>query len=86
MIECLEKELKPRVVILFGSVRKGTYHEKSDIDIFVQAKKKKIDLAHFEKKLKHRIELFFEENPRQLSKGLLQNIYNGIVLSGELEL
>lgn len=86
LIEHLEKELNPKAIILFGSVRKGTYHENSDIDLFVQAKKKKVELASFENKLKHKISLFFDENPNQLSKGLLQNIYNGIVLVGELEL
>ncbi|HII15546.1 MAG TPA: hypothetical protein HA362_04505 [Nanoarchaeota archaeon] len=86
LIGHLEKELEPKAIVLFGSVRKGTYHEKSDIDIFVQAKKRKMDLPYYEKKLKHRISLFFEESPQQLSRGLLQNIYNGIVLSGELEL
>lgn len=86
LIPFLEKELKPKVLILFGSIQKGTYHEKSDVDIFVQAKQKKIDLSKFEKKLKHKIVLFFEEDPKNLTKGLLQNIYNGYVLSGQLEL
>lgn len=86
LIPFLEKELNPKVIVLFGSIQKGTYHEKSDIDIFVQAKQKKLNLTRFENLFKRKITLFFEENPRSLTKGLLQNIYNGYVLSGQLEL
>lgn len=86
LIPFLEKELKPQVIVLFGSVQKGTYHEKSDIDIFVQAKQMKLNLSKFEKKLKRKIVLFFEEDPKSLTKGLLQNIYNGYMLSGQLKL
>lgn len=85
-IDFLEGELKPKVIILFGSIRKGTYHDKSDIDIFIQADRKKLDLSKFERKLGYKIQLLFEKDLSTLSKGLLQNIYNGIVISGELEL
>ena len=86
LIPFLGEKLNPKGLVLFGSIQKGTYHEKSDIDIFVQAKQKKINLSKFENKLKRKIVLFFEENPKTLTKGLLQNIYNGYVLSGKLEL
>lgn len=86
MIERLEKELSPKVMVLYGSMRKGTYHPKSDIDIFVQAKYKLVGLYDIEMKLGHKIHLLFEEDLKNLSKGLLQNIYNGIVISGELEI
>ena len=71
--------------MLFGSVQKGTYHQESDVDIFVQTKYKNIDIYSFNKKLGHPIQLFFEENLSALSAGLLENIYNGLVLSGKLE-
>lgn len=86
IIEDLEKELNPKVMVLYGSIRKGTYHPKSDIDIFVQAKYKSLDLYEFEQKFGHKVHLLFEEDLKNLSKGLLQNIYNGIVISGVLEL
>lgn len=86
IIDYLEKEINPKVMVVYGSIRKGTYHPKSDIDIFVQAKYKLVGLYNFEKKLGHKVHLLFEEDISKLSKGLLQNIYNGIVLSRELEI
>ncbi|MEK6960389.1 MAG: nucleotidyltransferase domain-containing protein [Nanoarchaeota archaeon] len=86
LIEHLEKNLGPKAIVLFGSVKKGTYHEKSDIDMFIQAKQKRMDLSRFESKVGHKINLFFDENPKSLTPGLLQNIYNGEVLSGNLDL
>ena len=86
LIEYLEKNLTSKTIVLFGSVKKGTYHEKSDIDIFIQASSKRIDLSRFEARLGHKISLFFDENPKKLTPGLLQNIYNGEVLSGNLDL
>lgn len=85
LIAFLEKKLHPRAIVLFGSVAKGTYHEKSDIDIFIYGKHSGIDLAKYEQKLKHKIRLLFEEDLKQLSPGLLENVYNGEVLSGKLE-
>ncbi len=86
IIDYLEKELTPKTMVIYGSIRKGTYHPKSDIDLFVHAKYKRVDLYSFEKKLGHKVHLLFEGDISTLSKGLLQNIYNGIVISGELEL
>ncbi|MEK6864072.1 MAG: nucleotidyltransferase domain-containing protein [Nanoarchaeota archaeon] len=86
IIDYLEKEINPKVMIVYGSIRKGVYHPKSDIDIFVQAKYKLVGLYDFEMKLGHKVHLLFEEDLKNLSKGLLQNIYNGIVISGELEI
>ncbi len=33
----LEENLNPKAIVLFGSIRKGTYHERSDIDLFIQS-------------------------------------------------
>lgn len=85
LIEFLEKQLSPKVIVLFGSVRKGTYHSESDVDLFVQTSYKRIDLSSFTKKMGHPIQLLCEENLHSLSKGLLTNIYNGLVLAGKLE-
>lgn len=86
LVTHLEGQLSPNVIVLFGSVRKGTYHEQSDIDIFVQTSYKRVDLSRFEKVLGHPIRLLFEKDMKNLSAGLLENIYNGEVLSGKLEL
>ena len=85
LIEYLEEKIHPELIILFGSMQKGTYYRGSDIDLFIKADKIKIDLSKFEKKLGHKINLFFEKDFKKLSKGLLQNIYNGHVFSGNIE-
>ncbi len=73
------------MIILFGSIQKGTYHKESNIDLFVQSDYKKLDLKKFNMKLGHKISVFFEKYLKKLSKDLLENIYNGTVLSRELE-
>lgn len=85
VIEYLEKKISPKAIVLFGSVRDGVYHKKSDVDIFVQTDYKRLDLSKFDQKIGHNLNLFFEKNPKNLSRGLLHNIYNGLVLAGELE-
>lgn len=86
LIDLLEKELKPKVIVLFGSVQKGTYTKDSDVDLFIQHEEKHIDLSSFEKKLKHKIQLFFSKDLSKISEGLRNNIINGYTLSGGLEL
>ena len=86
LLSFLEETLKPKAMVLFGSMQKGTYHKKSDIDIFIQEKETKIDVSVFEKKLKHEIQLFFEEDLNNLTEGLRNNIISGNTLSGGLRL
>ena len=86
VIEYLEHQFSPKVIVLFGSIRKGTYHHQSDVDIFIQAPYKQIDSSKFSKKIGYPIELFCEADLNNLSKGLLTNIYNGLVLAGKLEI
>lgn len=91
VLSCIEIELKPEAIVLFGSVAKGEYSPKSDIDIFVISEiKKKINLEKFEIKLGRKIQLFIYtykefESMKSRNKELLNNILNGIVLSGHLE-
>jgi len=84
LIDYLERELHPKALVLFGSVQKGTYMEKSDVDIFVQGKEHKIDLHNFEKLIGHEINLFYEEDLKNLSEGLRNNILRGNRLTGRL--
>ncbi len=86
LIDYLEDSLHPKCIILFGSARKGEYVKGSDIDIFVQTNRKDVNLTKLNKILKHKINLFFEENINKLSKELFNNIINGIKLSGYLKL
>ena len=85
LVDFLENKLQPTSIVLFGSVPRGVYHAESDIDLFIQTSYVRLDLSKFEKFLGHKIQILFEENLNSLSKGLLENIYNGEVLSGRLE-
>ena len=85
LIEFLEKNISPKAIVLFGSVQKGTYHSESDIDLFINANYRHLNLRNFEKKIGHSIQLLFESDLHNFNTGLLTNIYNGFVLSGKLE-
>jgi len=85
LIEYLEEKINPELIVLFGSIQKGTYRKESDIDLFIKSDERKVDLSTFEKKLGHKITLFFEKDFKKLSTGLLSNIINGYVLSGTIE-
>ena len=76
----------PKSIVLFGSFSKGEDIESSDIDIFVEAEEMEIDLTKFEKKLSRKINLYFDENLKKLGKNLKENIINGIVLGGVIEI
>ncbi|MBI2109607.1 nucleotidyltransferase domain-containing protein [Candidatus Woesearchaeota archaeon] len=82
IIKELEAKFTPDVILLFGSYAKGEDTENSDIDIFLLAKEKKLDLSKYEKQLNRRFQLFFSENINNLPRELQNNILNGIILSG----
>lgn len=72
-------------IILFGSYSRGEDIEKSDIDIAILDKEKKLELEKFEKKLNRTINVEFI-NFKKASLELKENLVNGIVLSGTLSL
>ena len=74
------KEHYPKSVILFGSYDKGEDIETSDIDIFVDSKKFKLNQERFEKYLKRKIHLVFKD---EADKSLSDSISQGAVLFGE---
>jgi predicted nucleotidyltransferase len=82
LLDYLNDRCMPDVMILFGSASKGEDIKTSDIDIYLQCGEKKIDLAGYEKKLKRKINLFFEKNFNRLSDELKNNIINGDKLRG----
>lgn len=84
LLEDIEK-IYPDCIVLFGSSAHGEDTEKSDVDIFVQAKEGKIHTAKFEKFLKRKVAILFEPEIRKLQKELINNLANGIVLSGYLK-
>lgn len=85
-IDVLVKELNPSCIILFGGVRKGESNKDSDIDLFVETSaKKELNLASFEKKLKHPLQLFVHKDIHELPPKLFNNIINGIKLYGSFK-
>ena len=93
LIDFLVEEYNhPESIILFGSYAKGENNQNSDIDLAVLTpNKKETNLSKFEKKLKHNIQLFtFSKedilNLNKKNKELLNNIINGIIIYGFLEI
>ena len=79
LTECL-KEHYPKSIILFGSYDRGEDIETSDIDLFVDSKKIKINTEKFEKYLKRNIHIVFKE---EAEKSLMGSINQGTILFGE---
>lgn len=75
----------PETIILFGSASKGEDLITSDIDLFIQCEKTKINLEEYEQKLKRKINLFFSLKFDKLSNELKNNIVNGYILQGYLK-
>ncbi len=75
-------------IILFGSYSKGEDTEKSDIDIaIIGASEKEKNLDKFEKFLEKEIIINFYKSFKEIKdNNLKNNILNGIVLSGSIEL
>src|SRR4030042_67441 len=85
LISILDEELKPNCIVLFGSGSRGEDTELSDIDLFVQAEEKEIELGKYEKMLNREIKLFFEPQISALSKELMNNIINGQIIYGYMK-
>ena len=86
LIDFLYNKLRPNAIVLFGSVQKGTYVQKSDIDIFIQSKEEDIDVSYYKRKIGHDIQLFFEEDLNELTEGLRNNIVSGYTVVGRLRI
>ena len=91
-IEYLIKEFNyPKAIVLFGSFSKAEDIPSSDIDLMIVSPlKKEVELEKFEKKLNHEIHLlvYSEKKIKEMcktNKELLNNMINGIVIYGLLE-
>ncbi|MBU0894936.1 MAG: nucleotidyltransferase domain-containing protein [Nanoarchaeota archaeon] len=90
----LEESFPGTTIILFGSYSRGddvwansTEENRSDIDIaIIGTKGKDIKLADFNKKLERTIIINFYLSFKKIHKHLRDNILNGIVLSGSVDL
>jgi len=86
LINHLKDKYDPEAIILFGSFAKAENIERSDIDILIiTPSKKEINLEKFEKKLKHKIQLFLHSKKDKINKKLLNTFINGIKLEGYWE-
>jgi len=93
LVEFLEDKYTSCTIILFGSYSRGedvwseeSKEKKSDIDIaIIGAKEKKVNLTKFEKFLERVIFINYYSSWK-IDKHLKNNILNGIVLKGSVEL
>lgn len=92
IIQELEKTFDLPVIILFGSYAFAMDDKASDIDIcLISNIEKEFSAEKYEKKLNRKISIHnFNKNSwnklKKLNPNLVDNICNGIVLSGELEI
>src|SRR3989344_5614192 len=87
LADFLEKEFAGGTIILFGSYSRGEDTSKSDIDIAIIGRKdKNIKLTEFDKKLERTIFINFYPSFKDIHKNLKENIFNGIVLAGGIEI
>lgn len=91
LIDQIEKDYDYPTIILFGSYASATDVSNSDIDLFILTNiKKEVNYSKFESQLNRKITLhvFSKENfalAKHKNPELLNNIINGITLSGKLE-
>jgi len=92
LIEDLEKEFEFPVIVLFGSYAFALDDDKSDIDIcIITETNKDFNTTNYEKLLNRKVSLhiFIKKDLKKTiekNSGLINNICNGIVLSGQLEI
>ena len=85
--DMLEMEFAGATIILFGSYSRGEDTESSDIDLAIIGRREKaVNLEDFEKTLGRSIRLGFYESFGRIHKNLRENLFNGIVLAGGVEL
>ena len=87
LADFLENEFAGATIILFGSYSRGDDTMNSDIDIAIIGRKEKgIDLTRFEKILGRKITINYYSLFKEIHKNLKENLCNGIVLAGGIEL
>ena len=87
LADFLEKEFAGATIILFGSYSRGEDLINSDMDIAVIGRKDKlINTANYEKLLERAININFYDSFKKIHKHLKENLCNGIMLTGGVEL
>ena len=87
LIDFFIEEYSNPSIILFGSYSRGEDIETSDIDLYIESfSKKELNLEKYEKKLMRKIQIFKYKNIKEIkNKELINNILNGIRLTGYIE-
>lgn len=87
LVQFLYDKIPQATIILFGSYSTGEDTIQSDIDLAVIGiKHKEIDLKKFEQILEREIIINNYESFEKIDKHMLNNILNGIVLKGAVDL
>lgn len=87
LVQCFYDKLPEATIIVFGSYSLGEDTSRSDIDIaIIGSLKKDIKLEQFETKLGRLITINHYKSFKNIEKHLLNNILNGIILKGGVEL
>jgi len=86
ILEYIESNVYPHCIILYGSVAQGSYTSQSDIDLFVQSSAIELKTEKFATKIGHNINILFEPKLNEISFELLNNLINGEVMKGYLQL
>jgi|SRR3989344_1199459 len=87
LADFIEKEFAGATIILFGSYSIGEDIINSDIDIAVIGRKEKIcELKKYEKEMERIININFYNSFKDIHKNLRENLCNGVVLAGSIEL
>lgn len=87
LVDFLEKEFAGGTIILFGSYSRGEDTVDSDIDIAVVGRKDKlIPIEKYEKALERKININFYNSLKKVNRDLKENLLNGILLVGGVEL
>jgi len=80
------KSAHPNAIVLYGSYLRGEDIEKSDIDLLIISKTRRVlELGKFERILKRKIHLISEDSVNKLNKYLKADILNGLTLNGYIK-
>jgi len=76
LFEKIHEEVLFRKIVLFGSLAKAENTLKSDVDIFIDVSKRKLDLDFVERKLKRAVQIHFKDALK--NKELKESIETGV--------
>ena len=86
LVDCLYGLFPGATIILFGSYSFGEDVKGSDVDMaIIGANEKKVDILRFEQGLGREISLNFYNSLGKIDKNLRNNILNGIVIKGSVD-